>query len=285
MTPLALLAMAGCLAVEPASDRILARDFTPAWPAFASLPGEMEVGPAPAAGAVRNFSQPELRRLAASLHLASDPPEAICFERRMGPLQPAALLAAMQRELPGARIEILDFGRAPAPEGALEFPRVGLHPAPGGGVWNGAVRYGAARRFPIWARVKLASTSKRVIAREPLKAGDALLPGLVVEETRDELPASGLASSVDEVAGKILIRGVAAGEAIRTSWVQAPKLVLRGDTVQVEVKRGGACLKLEARAEASGAAGDTITVLNPASHRVFRARVTGTGLVSVEQGK
>ena len=77
---------------------------------------------------------------------------------------------------------------------------------------------------------------------------------------------------------------MAAGEAIRAVWLEAPKLVVRGDTVQVQVQRGGARLELEGRAEASGSAGETIPVLNPLTHRRFRARVEGKGRVSVEEG-
>ena len=97
-------------------------------------------------------------------------------------------------------------------------------------------------------------------------------------------PDTGFAAAIEDVAGKALRRPVAAGEAIRAVWLEAPKLVVRGDTVQVQVQRGGARLELEGRAEASGSAGETIPVLNPLTHRRFRARVEGKGRVSVEEG-
>ncbi len=285
MTPLALLALAGCLAVDPASDRILARDFAASWPALASLPPGTEIALAPAPGVIRIFSPADLRQLGTRFHVSPVPRGSICFERQLAPLDPAALLPALRRELPGARIEIVDYSRAPAPQGVIEFPRSGLNPAPGGGFWNGAVRYAGNRRFLIWARVKLESASKRVVAREALKAGDAPGRAVLAEEASNELPAAGFATSIEEIAGKVLRRPVAAGAAIRLDWLEPPKLVLRGDTVEVRVERGGARLKLEGLAEASGAAGDTIPVLNPASHHTFRARITGRGLVSIEEGK
>ena len=284
MTPLVLFAMAGCLAVNPASDRILARDLVPAWPALESLPPDTEIGLAPVPGVPRVFGPLELRRVAARFHIAPVPQADICFARQTAPLDPAAMLSAMQRELPGARIEILDLSRAPAPEGTLDFPRSGLRPAPGGGFWSGSVRYAGNRRFVVWARVKVLEVSKRVVAREGLKAGTTLDPSLLIEETREVPPDTGFAAAIDEVAGKALRRPVAAGEAIRAVWLEAPKLVVRGDTVQVQVQRGGARLELEGRAEASGSAGETIPVLNPLTHRRFRARVEGKGRVSVEEG-
>ena len=284
MMPLALLAMAGCLAVNPASDRILARDFAAAWPAMGSLPPNTEIGFAPAPGVARVFSPFELRRVAARFHASPVPQHDICFERRTAPLDRAALLAAMQRELPGARIEILDFNRAPAPEGVLEFPRSGLRASPGGGFWTGSVRYAGTKRFVVWARVKVFVGSKRLVARERLKSGATLNASVLAEETRDGLPDAGFAASIDAVAGMVLRRPVAAGEAIRAAWLEAPKLILRGDTVRVEVQRGGARLELEGRAEASGSAGETIPVLNPVTHRRFRARIEGKGRVSVGEG-
>jgi flagella basal body P-ring formation protein FlgA len=271
--------------VDPASDRILARDFAANWPALASLPPGTEIGLAPAPGVTRIFGPAELRRLATRFQVSAVPQAGICFERRLAPLDPATLLPAMRRALPGARIEILDYSHSPAPQGVIEFPLSGLNPAPGGGFWNGAVRYAGNRRYLIWARVELGLAAKRVVAREPLKAGDAPDRNLLVETAIDEFPYAGFAASIEEVTGKVLRRPVAAGEAIRTAWLEPPKLVLRGDTVQVQVQRGGARLKLEGLAEASGAVGETIPVLNPVSHRTFRARVAGRGLVSIEEGK
>ena len=57
---------------------------------------------------------------------------------------------------------------------------------------------------------------------------------------------------------------------------------MRGETVRVEVSSGGAHLEFEARAQASGSAGETIQILNPASKKLFPARVEGKGRVSVQ---
>jgi flagella basal body P-ring formation protein FlgA len=62
--------------------------------------------------------------------------------------------------------------------------------------------------------------------------------------------------------------------------LENPKAVVRGDTVTVDFRNGATHLELAARAEASGAVGDTIAVLNPDSHKRFLARVEGKGRVS-----
>jgi flagella basal body P-ring formation protein FlgA len=71
------------------------------------------------------------------------------------------------------------------------------------------------------------------------------------------------------------------GTELRAEMLEEPKEVARGDTVVVDVREGGAHLKFEAQAEASGAVGETVAVLNPESHKRFLARVEGKGKVSV----
>jgi len=285
MMPLVLLALAGCLAVDPASDSISAGDFAKAWPAMASLAPDTELGLAPAPGVVRTFGPPELRQLAARFQIKEAPPAGICFERRTALLDPAALRQVLQHELPGTQLEVVDYSRAPVPQGVIEFPRAGLRAAPGGAFWHGGVRYAKTRRFAIWVRIQAKFAVKRIVAAAPLKAGETLTAAMLKEKTVDEFPTDGFAASVDEIAGQILRRPLAAGEAIRSAWLEPPKLVLRGDLVSVEVHRGGAHLRLEGFAQASGAAGETIPVLNPLSHRIFRARVRGKGIVFVDEGK
>ncbi len=285
MTPLVLLALAGCLAVDPASDHISAGDFAKAWPAMASLAPETDVGLAPAPGVVRTFSPAELRQLAARFQIKAVPPAGVCFERRVAPLDPAALQTVLERELPGSHVEIVDYSRAPVPQGSLEFPHTGLRAAPGGAFWYGSVHYAKTRQFAIWVRINATFAAKRIVAATPLRAGETLGAAMLMEKTIPEFPADGFAASIDEVAGQTLRHSVAAGEAIRTVWLEPPKLVIRGEIVSVEVRRGGAHLKLEGFAQASGAAGETIPVLNPLSHRTFRARVKGKGIVSVDEGK
>jgi hypothetical protein len=57
--------------------------------------------------------------------------------------------------------------------------------------------------------------------------------------------------------------------------------VTRGEMVHVEVHSGAALISFEAEAQGSGAAGQTIALLNPISKRRFTARIEGKGRVSV----
>jgi len=282
MIALAAFALAGCLAVDAGSDYILAKDLAPAFPAMAAVAPGTPLAAAPVPGSPRIFHLPELRRLSARFDARPAPENDICMQRLVAVPDAARLLEAMRRSLPDARIDILDFSRQPAPEGAFEFPVSGLRQGVAGGYWNGYVRYGSNHRFAVWARVKVLATAPRVVAATELKAGRPIDASQLRVEMREESPvAESGAAAIEEVAGRVARRAIAAGAAIRLGWIEAPKDVLYGDTVLVDVTSGGAHLEFEAVAQGSGSAGQTIAVLNPASKKRFPALVDGKGKVSV----
>ncbi len=282
MTPAAAFALAACLAVAPASDRITLGDLVPAFPGSEIHTPETPVAYAPAPGVERVFRISELRRLAARFGLEAAPAGEICFQRPLAPLDGALLVQAMQRALPEARISLLDYGRLPVPAGELEFAVSGLRQTPAGALWTGSIRYAGGRRFPVWAKVRVAVRASRVIAAADLEPGRRLEASqLRVEESELFPTPDTFAASIAQVTGKVLRRTVRAGTPLRTGWLEAAKEVNRGDTVRVEVQSGHARLVLEAQAEAAGATGESIPVRNPASNRRFRARVEGKGRVTV----
>ena len=283
MIPLAAFALAGCLALGAGADSIVAGDLARADPIFAAVAPEAPVALAPAPGVERVFSPAELARLESRWNLPPAPEAAICVARPMAPPDPAELLAAMRKELPEARIEILDYSRHPQPEGAIEFPLRGLQAGANGAMWMGYVRYGSNRRFTIWARVQATVTVPRVLAATDLHAGEAITADRVAAQNRDEFPSPGpFAKSLEEVVGKCPRVAIRAGSAIRLDQVEPAKEVVRGETVEVEVRNGEVRMKVEAQAEASGALHDTIPVLNTTSKKRFLARVEGKGRVSVD---
>ena len=288
MMPLAAFALAGCLAVGADRDRILAGDLAAGFPEWAAVPAETPLGLAPAPGVQRIFRVLELRRMAERWSLSPVPDHEICVTRPVAVLTTARLLAAMQsavqKEMPAAHIELFDFSRQAAPEGELVFPVSGLRQGPTGGYWSGYITYGGSHRFTLWARVKVMVAIARVVAAEDLKPGVALDSAQFRVETREEVPAGGLVSAVEEVAGKVLRRPVARGTVLRAEWLEPAKVVLRGETVRVEAVRGGARLELECVAEGSGAIGETIPILNPVSQRRFPARVESKGRVVATKG-
>jgi len=278
-----------CRPVE--GDRILARDLAAALPEFAAAPPDSLVGQAPVPGAQRVFHASELQMLARRFGVVLAAPGDLCFAWTVEPLDRAQAIAAMQNSLqvPGAKIEIAQTISDRVPKGRVEFPLGGLGtPSPGdptGPVfWRGDVIYGDNHRFAIWARVTLAVPCRRFIATESLRAGQPIAARQVRAIVSTCFPVGAKEISLDQVTGMMPIHSIAARTELRLDLLAAPNDVNRGDDVQVEVRSGNARVALTARAVTGGRNGDTISVRNPQSNRVFQARITGKDTAVVEAG-
>ena len=69
-----------------------------------------------------------------------------------------------------------------------------------------------------------------------------------------------------------------------SAWLAAPKAVVRGEAVEIESREGSAIVQAPGQAQASGAIGEIILVLNPMSKKRFSARVIAQGKVAVGKG-
>jgi flagella basal body P-ring formation protein FlgA len=237
-------------------------------------------------GTARVFRSLELRQLAAHWHLSQVPGTPLCVARPVKALDPQRLLDAMRRSWPTAAISILDFSRQPAPDGPLEFPRSALRREAGSALWNGWIAYAENRRFQVWARVRITESVARVVAAADLQPGRPVTPSQVIAVTRQEFPTEEpYAQSLAEVIGLWPRRPIPVGAALRTDQLTEPKVVTTGDTVEVEVRNGGAFLKLEGTAESAGAVGEIVSVRNPSSHQLIRARVLGPGKATVDPAR
>jgi flagella basal body P-ring formation protein FlgA len=283
MIPIALFALSGCIGLAPDSDQIRARDLAAVLPAWATVPGDTAVTPAPLPGVERVLRVADLRRLGARWNLDGGSERDVCFAIPVSQPDPARILAAMQRQLPEARIEILEASRQPVPDDAFEFPLTGLHATEGGGYWNGFVSYGHGQRFVVWARVKVAVSTTHVVATQDLKPGQPIDAGQLRVETVQGIPGvGGFLTAIAAGVGRTPRRAIAAGTALRPEWLEAPKEIQRGETVQVEAIHGGVHLHLEGVAQTSGALGETISIENSVSKRRFIGRVEGKGKVLVK---
>jgi flagella basal body P-ring formation protein FlgA len=279
MIPLTALSLAACVAVGASTDHILLRDLAPAFPAAAVSSPDIPVALAPAPGVVRRFPIPELHRISLRLHLEAEPGGEMCVTRPVLPPDPDRFLTAMRARFPQASIELVDFSRWPVPEGEIEFLPAGLHQD----YWRGDVVYSGNLRFGIWAKVKVHIAVQRVVAVRDLPARRPIEASSLRLDAFDTAPApERYVDSIAAVVGKLPRRAVATNAAIRVDWLDDPPLVSRGDTVKVEVRSGAAVLRLDGRALADGAGGQTIPVLNPATGKRFRARIEGPGRVLME---
>jgi len=91
---------------------------------------------------------------------------------------------------------------------------------------------------------------------------------------------SGVATAVDQLAGKQARRYLRLGQPVRVADVRAPILVTKGSTVTMVFHAPGITLTAVGKAMSEGGMGEPVTVLNPVSYRQITATVTGPGTVT-----
>lgn len=125
-------------------------------------------------------------------------------------------------------------------------------------------------------------TVEVAVLAKALARGDTVAAGDVQAERRprDAAPADA-ASDAEKLVGQVAKRPLAAGSVVRAGDMSRPEIVLRGEPVLIVFEAPGMSLTLRGRATESGALGDAVAVLNPASKKTLQATVTGPGRVSV----
>ena len=285
--PCGLMAQSECVTVS--GGQILGKDLARAVPALSRIPQSTPLAPAPIAGSSRVFSASELQSIAARFALPLTEVSDVCFRFATEPLDLVRMEASMKKALGigDAHIEVLETTSGDVPKGLIEFTREGLGvPAtpdqPTGEMWRGNIIYAGAQRFPIWAKVRVTVPSARLVALEALRPGSVIHPEQVHLEIVDRFPQSGLGDLTPEsVAGMAPVRSIAPGAEIRRENLVRPNDVNRGDTVEVDVRFGAAHLSFSGHAESGGHAGDTVSVRNPESNKMFQAVIAGPGRVMV----
>lgn len=264
-------------------DQITGADLMRALPAFSSMPKDAILGYSPTPGARRVFSSPELERIAKKYDFTAPPNSTACFEWRLLPLSEDAIRAAIRESLqvPDARVEVLAISKTQAPLGKLVFPLTGLSASSGIDsttpvTWRGEVNYHSSHKFSVWARVRVAATTTRVVATELILPGQGVTAKQVRLETYDDFPLrNDIARSLDEVIGRVPRRAIRADLPVFRTDLMEPFQVQRGETVQVTAISGGAQLRMEATAQNSGRQGDMISLKNERSGKTFMARIEG----------
>jgi flagella basal body P-ring formation protein FlgA len=267
-----------------ASDRIMGEDLAKALPGFSNkIPGDAVVGFSPAPGSRRIFKSLELQRIGAPYGVTVEPDAEACFEWSLQTLTEDVVRTAIRDSLqsPDARIDVLAISRNQAPAGKVSFPISGLLASTLSGpdtpvTWRGEVLYQGSRKFSVWARVKIAATMTRVVATQLILPGQNIAADQVRVETYDDFPLrNDIARSLEEVVGRMPRRAVRPGLPLFRADLIEPLLVQRGDLVDVTAISGAAQLRMPAVAESQGRQGDTISVKNPRTGKIFRARIEG----------
>ncbi len=270
-----------CQAIH--ADQIVGEDLARAVPALSKIPGDAVISNSPPPGARRIFSSAELTRIGKQYGIDVPANTTTCFEWKMRTLTEQDVRAAIRETLasPAARIDVLAIGKTEAPQGKLVFPLSGLSASrnidPTTPVtWRGEVMYPSARRFVVWARVRIVETMTRVVANALLLPGQTITGGQVRLETLDDFPLrNDVARTLEDVIGRTTARAIRPAAPILRSDLREPFQIQRGESVEVTAIAGAAQLKMEAIAENSGKQGDVISLRNPRTGKSFRARIEG----------
>jgi flagella basal body P-ring formation protein FlgA len=284
------LARAACVAVP--SGNILARDLSTAIPLFQALDPDTIIGFAPFPGTVRVLSSRDVVLTGRRFGLAMPPGEmapSVCVERIVRHLSMeevrAALLSAL--DIAEVRLEVLEFSNQPFPPGRLEFQHAGLNKPPRNNpetpvIWRGNLIYDDQRSLVVWAKVRISVVREIFLATETIPKGAVIRADQVASTPVRQFPSLEPSPSVPSViVGKVARRALPAGQAIVAEALDDLQDVFRGETVHVEAIDGGASIRFDAIAQASGQKGEIILVHNPTSGRNFRAVIEGREQVAV----
>jgi flagella basal body P-ring formation protein FlgA len=267
-----------------ANDRILGEDLAKVMPGFLNkMPGDAVIGYSPAPGARRVFNSMELQRIGAPYGVAVAQDAKACFEWSLQPLTNDVVRAAIRDTLqsPDVRVDVLAISGTQAPAGKVSFPVSGLLASTLTGpetpvTWRGEVLYHGSRKFSVWARVRISATTTRVVATQLILPGQNVARDQVMIETYDDFPLrNDIARTLDDVVGRMSRRAIRTGQPVFRSDLVEPLLVQRGDLVDVTAISADTQLHLPALAETPGRQGDMISLRNPRSGKIFRARIEG----------
>lgn len=145
-----------------------------------------------------------------------------------------------------------------------------------------AVRCPGANPWSIFVQVEVRIAADVLVATHPLARGVPLTADDFTVQHQDlTVVAAGALSDPTKVLGQRLRYPVAAGAILNTGLLERTPIVKRGQTVTVVSGRNGFEVRQSAQAQADAAAGDTLRVLNPLTHRVVEGTVEADGSVRV----
>lgn len=256
------------------------------------------LGPGPAPGARIVVPAPQLAAIARDYDVAwrpLSPADQVVIERPGTPLHRAALLAALRPALAAAgapahfTIALAHFSAPMVPPGAkvriavesLSFDRAG------GGRFAATLAIFAPGMTPVEAALAgLVEIEVRVpVALRQIAAGSLIGPGdVALRPVASSLAGPGTIVALGQALGFEARRTLAPGRTIRAADLAPPTLVRKGAAVVLRLRSGGLTLTAQGIALGSGGAGEVVQVLNPISHAILLAVVTGPHRLRVAPG-
>ncbi|MCP4723558.1 MAG: flagellar basal body P-ring formation protein FlgA [bacterium] len=136
-------------------------------------------------------------------------------------------------------------------------------------------------RIPVYLQVR--TFEKYVVAGRSINKGTIITEeDLKVIEDESTDYNNDLLTSIEELIGKEAKFTLRAGLPVKMSDVDLPKIIKRGDRVDIVVARGGITVKSQGVAQRDGRIGDLIPVLQTGKRKPVNCTVTGASKVVIE---
>jgi flagella basal body P-ring formation protein FlgA len=121
-----------------------------------------------------------------------------------------------------------------------------------------------------------------VVTTQPLKRGQVIEPHMVALQ---QMSLNGLGpffyQDLNEVMGKQVTHSMSGQRVVRSSMLESPLTIKRGDRVIIVAQSDSIAVKMDGTALNNGQKGEQIKVRNNRSKRVIKGRVLGKGEVAV----
>ena len=255
---------------------------------------DVVLGPGPGAGARIVVEAPQLAAIARQFGVdwrPSSSADRAVLERPGKPLHREDIVAAVRSAVmqQGASsdcdIDVADFNPPQVPFESDPKPVVSdLDYDTTTGHFTATLSITAQAMEPLHLRLsgKVDDTMELPVATSRLPAGAVLRAGDVrMARVRVSLVHGEVARSIGEVIGLQLKHQLAAGLPLVKSEFSRPSMVQKGARVLMQLDSPGISLTAEGQAMGAGAIGERIQVLNPTSHAIVEAEVTGPDRVRV----
>ena len=156
---------------------------------------------------------------------------------------------------------------------------------PGARLW-GRSSVGVRCANPAWmiyVPVTVQVTGTYLVATRPLPSGHTLTGNDFNAATGDltQLPA-GVAQEPEQVLGRTLIGGLAAGQPVRTDLLRAPAVIQQGQNVRLVARGRGFEVTAEGKALTQGLLGQVVQVRSPSGQTISGIARTG-GIVEINK--
>lgn len=140
----------------------------------------------------------------------------------------------------------------------------------------------AAKRMRLRYTGTLVQTIEAAVLLRSLSRGDVIRPDDIAIERRPKASvAAGALDRLEQVAGLAARRPLEPGQPLRSADLMKPEFVRQNENVTITYEMPGLNLRMRGKALESGAAGDSVNVLNAQSKRTVQGIVSGPGRVTL----